>query len=159
MEVTALDPYEFNLAGEVGLWRWRAAILENRKERMTHPGRAWIDQAADHILGVAGELGYCKRFGIYYRPTVGTYQKEPDVTHAGSPLEIKTVRKPHYGLLVPENDPEDRWYVLMSGGGPDLALIGRMHGSDVKRYPLSDPGNYGKPCRLIPRADLTPPAR
>lgn len=155
-----LDPAEMAVAAVVGVLRWLGAEQAGHEDRRLGPlgSLGWVGAIAAHVHGVAGEMTLCKQEGVYWVPTLGTYHDEPDVWIKGQPVEVRTALQHHYGLILrPEKDYSslEHFWVLVTGCGPEFRVHGRIKGTEaVEGWPLTDPGEHGHPCHLVPQEAL-----
>ena len=73
-----------------------------------------------HIEGACGECAAGKCLGVYWPPGMGT-MKGPDLLHC---IEVRTTPGHNYRLPVKRTDPEDRWFVLVTGTAPVFFVRG-----------------------------------
>lgn len=94
------------------------------------------------VEGACGEVAAAKALGLYWPATVNTFKDEYDLAD----FEVRTRSKHHYGLLVRDNDPDDRRFILVTGECPYYKVWGWATAAEVRRHGTRlNPGNDGRP--------------
>lgn len=146
-----LTDYERSLARHVGKARHRAS--RSRRDRDAHGLKA--DDAASlelNIEGAAGELAVAKALNRYWHGSVDTFKEVPDV---GVNIEVRTSADPRASLIVREDDPDSRSYILVTGTSlTGFKLHGWIRGREAKHPAwLKDPGSR-EPAYFVPQREL-----
>lgn len=124
IEVT-LTEKEMRWAAYEGANRQIENVLAGRKDAYGFDG----DRFEAHILGCMGELAYAKAKSRYWSGAGLGYADGEDVGH----IQIRTRPKHEYELFVREADPDNAWFVLVTGQPPTLRIRGYIKGADAKR--------------------------
>ena len=104
-----------------------------------------------HILGACGEMAFCKALNLYWPCSVNVFKSESDV---GSDIEIRTRSKDWYDLLVREDDPDNKNYVLVTGQGCIFNVRGWFKGGEAKRPRFRKPYGNREPAYFVPQECL-----
>jgi hypothetical protein len=139
--------YEVAVAAHVGVQRQIEALarkLPDRHGRSAQPG--W----SDHIEGACGELACAKVLGVYWNPSVNTFKRDGDV----ATYEVRTRLRDDYELLVRDDDPSDRNYVLVRGQAPCFHVVGWLPGTEAKDPRWRKTHGGREPAFFVPDGDL-----
>jgi hypothetical protein len=111
------------------------------------------DRANLDILGCLGESAVAKACNYYWSPQVG----EVGQVDVGGKVEVRSVSKAHYRLILTKDDNDELPYVLADvSETPFIRIRGWIMGRDGKHEKYwQDPGN-GRWSYFIPQADLHP---
>lgn len=150
-EVT-LTPWEYKHCVDVATTRMSVSI-----GKLGHNDYGVVDQGDFNerllidIRGTCGELAVAKLFNKYWAPSVNTFHTVPDIEPN---IEVRTSEHPNASLIVRDNDPDDRWYVLVVGVPPVMDVRGFIRGSEAKRDEwMRDPGGR-RPSWFVPQSAL-----
>lgn len=145
-ETVALTQGEMVTASMVGVIRNAESLSNNRKRRFTKGPTSW----EAHVLGALGEAVAAKSLGVYWVGGVCTFKNEGDVGR----LEVRTRSRHDYELIIRDDDPDDRPYILVTGEGPEFRVHGWIMGKDARRDEWrQDHGGY-EPAYFVPQAAL-----
>lgn len=117
--------------------------------------RSYKERLIKDIVGVCGEVAVAKAAGLYWSPTVNTFHGKPDIEPN---LEVRTTENPARAdsdcLIVRDNDPDERVYIMVTGEPPVMTIRGWIRGSDAKKdcY-LRNPGGHRR-AWFVPQEDL-----
>jgi hypothetical protein len=150
--IVQLTPWEYKQCVDVATTRMSVSI--GQKITDIAPGeRDYNTRLLIDIRGTCGELAVAKMLNKYWAPSVNTFHVLPDI-HPN--IEVRTTEQIDGSLIVRENDPEDRWYVLVIGAPPVMDVRGFIRGSDARRDEwMRNPGGH-RPAWFVPQAALTP---
>lgn len=157
-EVVRLQWYEFMSAVIVGLMRFSTSGLQNlNPHQSTGAPRSWMERLNDEIIGACAENAFCRARGIYWDRSINTFHGRPD---AGRVWEVRATGRADGALIVRDNDPDDRWYVLVIADPPQFRIVGAMQGKAAKRPQwVRNPGGR-RPSWFVPQEAVPPlPAR
>jgi hypothetical protein len=147
---------EFYTAAAAGLLRFTISTMQNNKVRLDdfHQG-AWQSILDSNIKGCVGEMAVAKYINTYWPARANTFKREADI---GRWLEVRARVHTNHDLIVRDDDPPDRAYVLIVGSGPRLWVIGWIKGADAHRPEWR--ANHGghEPAYFVPQAELRPMA-
>jgi hypothetical protein len=137
------------MAAQIGVLRQLEAVRKGLPDRHGFDGdTGWTI----HIEGAAGEIAAAKALGLYWGGTVNTFKTEGDVGN----IEVRTRSKPHYDLLVRDNDKNESVFVLVTGKSPKYNVVGWILGKDAKKTEwYADYGNR-PPAYFVPQNCLRP---
>lgn len=150
MTQVTLTAWEYKHCVDVATTRMSVSIGQNltdiAAERRDYNERLLVD-----IRGTCGELAVAKLFNKYWAPSVNTFHGVPDIEPN---IEVRTSENPNACLIVRDNDPDDRWYVLVIGIPPVMDVRGFIRGSDAKRDEwVRNPGGH-RPSWFVPQSAL-----
>jgi hypothetical protein len=140
-----LNPAECNSAAGHGIKRTLDAIGRGAQNHHGMTGHGWTEG----IEGAAAELAVSKYLGVYW--CGGGMYKNPDV--AGN-LQVRWASSHHYQLIVRPLDPDEDYYVFVTGEMPNYRLHGFIKGSDAKREDRLDAPNGRPPAYFAPSKEL-----
>lgn len=145
-----LEWYELQQAAIVGINRRIKALHAGGKETHGFDGdRAWTVD----IEGAAGELAVAKVLGVYWSGSINTFKFGADVGH----LQVRTMGKEHYGLLIRPNDDDAAIFVLVVGRAPQFRVVGFIRGIDAKKQEWFQSFGNGRPAAyFVPQDRLEP---
>jgi hypothetical protein len=136
MIAVTLTDYELVQAATTGMLRQVSAI--KREYNSAIKGKEW--QA--HIEGACGEVAVAKAMGRYWGGSVNTFKSGGDLDGTG--WEVRTRSEHDYDLIVRDDDPDDRVFILVTGIAPDYQVRGWMKAADAKRQEWrKDYGGHG----------------
>ena len=143
----SLNWREIFSAAEIGISRH---IESEKKGLKNKHGLNSYDGWRVNIEGAIGELAYAKAMNKFWPMSVNTFKSIPDVDQE----EIRTRSEDYYDLLVRDDDPDDRIYVLVTGKIPNFIVRGWMLGRDAKQTKWKK--NYANrpPAYFVPQAFL-----
>lgn len=154
-----LQWYEFLSAATVGLLRFSTSGLQNLDpHQSTGRPRSWMERLSDEVIGACAESAFCLARGIYWDRSINTFHGRAD---AGREWEVRATPRRDGALIVRDNDPSDRWYVLVIADPPVFRVVGAMRGGAAKRPEwLRNPGGR-RPSWFVPQHCVPPlpPAR
>jgi len=104
------------------------SLRANRKDALFE--KDWLDAHAVHVIGAIGEIAFAKWLGVY--PSFGVRQFSgmmADIEN-GCKYEIRHRSDRKHALILRENDPPDRVYVLTRGKPPKVEVAGWCWGSE-----------------------------
>ena len=132
IEIT-LEYYEVAQAAHVGQLRNLSAMSRGYDSKI--PGREW--QA--HIEGACGEIAVAKAAGKYWGGSINTFKDGGDIVSTG--WEVRTRSDHSHDLIVRDNDPDGRVFILVTGLSPTFRIHGWIKSEDAKREEWRK--NYG----------------
>lgn len=107
------------------------------------------------IYGAFGEMAVAKHFGYYWVGHIGDF-KCPDV----GPYEVRwTACYSRAKMFLRINEGKgypDRPYILTTGWGKQMYLMGWAYGWEVMKYEVEDKFNNDRPAHWMPLADIHP---
>jgi len=103
--------------------------------------------------GTAAEYACRKLLGAELELPFDTFHHVPDIE---PDWEVRQTGYENGHLIVRNNDPGDRRYILVTGTPPDLVIRGWIWGHEAKQKRFSrNPGGYRKSW-FVPQAELHP---
>jgi hypothetical protein len=116
--------------------------------------RDLMTRLREEIVGVCGEMAFCKGMRRFWSPSVNTFHAIADV---GENIEIRSTDRDDGSLIIRENDDPDRWYVLVTGNPPEMTIRGCIRGADALQDQwLRNPHGH-RLAWFVPQAALRPP--
>lgn len=149
-----LEWYEFLGAAIVALERFSTSGLQNLDpHQSTGSPRSWMDRVNDELYGASAERAFCKWRELYWDGSVNTFHGKAD---AGKAWEIRATPRLDGCLIVRDNDPPERWYVLVIANPPAFRVVGAMRGADARRPEwMRNPGGR-RPSWFVPQGAVPP---
>lgn len=148
-EVT-LTPAECLMASAVGALRYSESLQYNRKDN--HGLSQEIDGLGLHVLGAAGELAVARLLGRYWGGDVSSFKR----ADLGNSLQIRTRSKPHYDLIVRNDDSPENYYVLVTGTTTRLQVHGWIRGADARKDEFLKTYGDRPAAWFVPQSQLQP---
>ena len=121
-----LDWHEVKMAADCGVLRNVRALAMGRRSKFEVTN---MDKFDAHILGALGECAYAKATGSYWNASVDTFKGKGDV----GDIEVRTRSRHDYELIVRDDDPDGRVFVLVTGGPMEFKIHGWMRSEDARR--------------------------
>ena len=145
----SLTDYEMAMAANAACLRNIAAVKRGWESKF-----ASHNQWQNHIEGACGELAVAKVMGRYWGGSINTFKRGGDIDSTG--WEVRTRSNHDFDLIVRDDDPDGRVFILVTGKAPDYRVWGWIKSEDAKRNEwLKDYGGYGK-AYFVPQAALRP---
>jgi hypothetical protein len=114
------------------------AELLGCKDRM--PVKSVLDALEIHTVGALAELKVSQWLGRKVQLAHGTFK---DVADCGHDVEVRAVRKEDGKLVIRDNDPTDRRYILTYVSRCSVKLLGWLEGYlALERGVRANPGGY-----------------
>lgn len=138
---------EYVTAAHAGMMRFR--LGEFRQHRHGYDLRTpWDEDMANQMRAAVSELVVCKWASVYWRGL-------GDVGYRDTPIgEVRTTPHLHGGLLLrPGDNPEERYFLVL-GRPPSLHVAGWAWGREVMVDVYAREPQPGRPCWIMPPADL-----
>lgn len=151
-EVTLAD-YELKWCLDVAYSRMAVSDSRNMNHASTYK-RNHLQRLDEEIVGACGECATAKVLGAYWAPTVNTFHKHPDIE---PDIEVRSTKDHGNKLIVRANDPEDRWYFLVTGTPPTMVVRGCIRGRDARRDEWVNNPRGHRPAWFVPQSALLPP--
>jgi len=146
VEIT-LDWVEYNSAAQIGMQRTLEACRRGAQNHHGMTGHGWTEG----IEAACSELAVAKYLKVYWAG--GGAYKNPDV--AGN-IQVRWTPSRYYQLIVRPLDPDEDFYVLVTGECPTYEIQGFIKGSDAKREDRLDAPNSRPPAYFVPTKELLP---
>lgn len=154
MRRVKLNKGEMRWAAQIGVERNVEAMFDGRRHRAgMDDGEGW----KNHCDGAAGELAFCKAFGLAWDGTVNTFKLCGDVGQ----VEIRTARIKTQDRFLPRliirpEDKDDSPYVLVWMRHPNVFdVVGWAYGRECKRQEFArDFNERGYPAYFVSRGSL-----
>ena len=124
IEVTLTD-YELAMASDAGRLRNISAVKRGYTSKIS--GREW--QA--HIEGACGEVAVAKCMGKYWGGSINTFKSGGDIDSTG--WEVRTRSDHDYDLIVRDDDPDGRVFILVTGLSPRFRVWGWIKSEEAKK--------------------------
>jgi hypothetical protein len=146
----SLNPWEFKACVDVANQRMVVSETAGMNHSSTYR-RDHLTRIQQEITGACGEMAVCKALGKFWSPSVNTFHDVPDIDPN---IEVRTTDRENGSLIVRDNDPEDRWYFLVTGVPPLMRVVGAIRGGDAKRDEwVRDPHGH-RPAWFVPQEAL-----
>ena len=151
MDVT-LTMTEWHHAAQTALLRMVVSAAQKLNHASTYE-RTWSERMAEEMTGAAGEVAVAKVLGAFFVGSVNTFHRVPDCI-AGT--EVRATERDNGCLILRDNDPDDRRYVLVVGSAPKLRIAGWLVGADGKRPEFLRNPHGHRPAWFVPQDNLRP---
>lgn len=134
---------------------FQTAKRNGREHPIDNRGAVLTNEESDQYwcLGICGEIAVARAGNLLWSGSI-----EEDVP----PYQVKTVRKPHHRLFIPENgkhqEPEQIYISVLANHDLSFFCIrGWMTVKQIKEYPLEDLNNSERnSCWVVPNNELNP---
>lgn len=123
MNVT-LTEHEIWVAIRVGCERNLRNHLERRRDAHNLVSAGWDE----HITGALGELAVARALGLDWNTMSFAHRHDGDV----GGFEVRATLHDDGHLIVYRDDPDHRWFYLVTGRPPALEVHGSIMGSRAK---------------------------
>lgn len=141
---------EFARCAGVGMRRFASSAAKGHNHASTYE-RTFYTRLEEETVGAVGEYAFCKHLGYTWDESVDTFHSVPDVS---TQFEIRATRREDGRLIVRDNDPDDRAYVLVTGTAPDLEIRGWMWGREAKQPQFLSNPNGHRQAWFVPQGNL-----
>ena len=139
--VVELTHQEMILAGMVGVQRQAEnAVVSRFNKANAPPQMAW----RNHVCGALGEMAVAKWLGDYWSGAVG----DLSVADVGKHQVRWAGRQPPELVVRPGDSPEDN-YILVTGPGPPVQLVGWIEG-ELAFQKNAEPRGGRPPAHFVP---------
>lgn len=154
IEIT-LDSQDLYLASIVGVRRRIESMRRGGNERNGLDRKKVAEAWYYNVVGAMGELAAAKALNLHWRASVNAKKNEPDI---GEDVQVRTLARGDYDLIVRPDDIDDHRYVLVTGDPPTFRVVGWMKGREAKANKewLFDRGNRDVPVFWVPQKHLVP---
>lgn len=147
-----LSTLDFLDATDVAVARMRAST----KRSLCHANvrqRTLTTRLYNDVLGAASELAVARWLGVPWLRSVNTFHDQADV---GEDVDVRSTDRREGSLILRDNDPPYRWFVLVTGVPPALSLNGYIWGADAMapRWWRNAHGTSG--AWFVPQSELIP---
>ncbi len=151
MDKVTLYDYEIAQAKFIARQRQTQNEALGRKHRHGFEG----DGLVAHEQGCFGEMAVAKYLNVFWSGNIGNL-KADDV----GPYQVRATVKDHHKLILHDDDPADRIFILVTGALPTLTLRGWIHCFDGRQGEYwSDPKGNNRWAYFVPQARLEPMSR
>lgn len=147
MHQVILTQAEIEIAAAVGRLRRVESIRQGLIPAHGFDGHGYWDI---DIEGAGAELAYAKSRGRYWGGCVNTF-KGADV---GTNVQIRSTKRKDGCLIVRDDDPEDHYFVLVTGEIPKFRVVGWMLGEDAKQERWAKEPNGRERAYFVPQGEL-----
>jgi hypothetical protein len=147
--IIKLTPKDMEDAARVGKERFEESRKNRRRDTLGH------DSERSHILGAIGECAVAAAIGMPWSQSVNTFKSELDVGR----YEVRTRSTSNGELIIRQNDPSDRMFVLVVPAGSDpreWCIAGQMRASHAMQPTWWRTDRGDPPAWFVPQQFLTP---
>ena len=129
----------------IGVMRQVQNLGKGRKHAHKASGNDW----QMHVEGALGEMALAKHLSIYYGG-VGVLRGD-DVGE----YQVRTTAGANNRLILHKDDPEDKWFWLLTGANGEYTVRGKILGlNGMKPEYWKDPTGEGRHAYFIPQSEL-----
>jgi hypothetical protein len=150
-----LSPAQIAESKELGELRYKESRRSGAKDKYGLKGD-YTSLIEGDINGACGELAASIAYGRTWNKTINTYKSIADI---GKFTDVKSAARGP-SLILRDDDPVDRYYVLVIGclPCPEFRVVGHIAGGNEVRVDrwLRNPNNR-TPAWFLPQSLLTPP--
>lgn len=151
-ERVRLDAKALEHAKALGDRRWKYCLERGQGDKHG-ADQQQAKQRHFNVQGAIGETGFAVWSGLPWPTSVGTYKTVPDFPQLNA--EIRGLSGLNYGLIVRDDDPPDRRYVLAIVQPPVVIVAGWRFGHEARRLGVrEDLGGRRAPTWVIPQQRL-----
>ena len=140
---------EFIGAAHVGMLRF--AVSESK--RLNHAStyqRTWLERLIEEVIGACGERAWASYSDSYWTGSVDTFHDTPDI----GAWEVRSTARSDGCLIIRQNDPPERRYVLVTGEPPTMVIRGWLRGDEARRTEFArNPGGH-RDAWFVPQSAL-----
>ena len=113
--------------------------------------RTLMKRFEEELTGACAELAVGKLSGRWFVPSINSFHRTPDCL---ADVEVRGTVRPDGRLIVRDNDPDDRKYVLCIVTGENVTVAGWMLGKDAKedRWVANPHGH--RDAWFVPQSEL-----
>lgn len=147
-----LDPWQYKACMDLAATRMATSNQAGWDHASTYE-RGYLLRTTQEVMGACGEMAAALALNVFWSPSVNTFHGTSDLP---GNIEVRSTTERGYSLIVRDNDPPNRIYVLVVGEPPTLTVVGWMTGTDARqdRF-LRDPHSH-RPAWFVPQSELTP---
>ena len=91
--------------------------------------RSMVERVSEELVGAAGEMAVAKWRGKFFLPHLNTFHKVADC----GGVEVRSTSHASGHLILRDNDPADRRYVLAIVGRDGVTLAGWIQGREGRQ--------------------------
>lgn len=155
MPTICLTADDFGVILHLAQERAIESLRANRKDALFE--KDWIEAHRIHVIGAVGEVAFAKWLGVYPSFSVRQFSGMMADVEAGCKYEIRHRLKTNHDLIIRDNDPADRVYILTRGCPPEVEISGWCWGDEfVGRAEFTqDWGGHGR-ASFVPAQELHP---
>lgn len=152
-EIT-LDPWQYKYCMEVAAARMATSNEAGWNNALTYD-RGYLKRTEEEIVGACGEFAAAKALDIFWPASVNTFHRTTDLPHN---IEVRSTSREggRTSLILRNNDPDDRIFILVVGEPPVMRVIGWFIAGDGKRPEYLDNPHDHRPAWFVPKEDLHP---
>lgn len=148
METIELNPYEIEVACLVGVQRQIENIFKGADPAY---GAGTANDWQFHIEGCLGEMALAKKLGCYWDGK--GVKRAPDV----GDVDVRTTHLVRGRLILHPEDPDDRFFCLMTGVNGRYTYRGGIFAGEGKQEAYwEDPQGTNRPAFFVPQNQLRP---
>ena len=147
-----LTPWEYKACMDVAAARMATSNEAGWNHGSTYK-RTYLQRTQEEIVGVCGEMAVARVLDCYWSPSVNTFHKETDLPRS---MEVRSTAHLTGRLIVRENDPTDRIYVLVIGEPPTMTVVGWMLGADARKDQWIENPHGHRQAWFVPQDQLIP---
>ena len=153
MPTIRLSPDDFSVCLHLAQERAIESLRNDRKDALFE--KDWVEAHRIHVIGAVGEVAFAKWLGVY--PSFGVRQFSGMMAdiEAGCKYEVRHRLKTNHDLIIRDNDPADRVYILTRGCPPEVEVAGWCWGGEFKGREdfTANWGSHGE-CLFVPAQEL-----
>ncbi len=115
--------------------------------------RSFHERVVQEFIGICGEMAVAKFRDKWWIPPLNEFHRTPDV----AATEVRSTYREDGCLILRDNDPDDRFYVLVTGTPPVLNIVGYIRGRDGKADEFRRNPNGYRLAWFVPQDALIKP--
>lgn len=150
--LVALTPWEYKACMDVAATRMATSNEAGWNHGSTYQ-RTYLQRTQEEIVGACGEMAVAKVLDCYWSPSVNTFHAQTDLPRS---MEVRATARPTGRLIIRNNDPDDRIYILVVGEPPNLTVVGWILGAEAKKDQWQENPHGHRQAWFVPQDQLCP---
>lgn len=152
--IVTLDPWQYKFCVGVAADRMATSNEAGWNHASTYK-RSHLERTVEEVVGACGEMAAAIALNVFWSPSVNTFHKVSDLP---GNVEVRSTTKVNgrVSLIIRDNDPADRIYVLVTGEPPTLDVVGWYIGADARQDRWRCDPKELRPAWFVPRDELHP---
>ncbi len=147
-----IEPMEFFHAVDTARSRMMVSMAMRINAATTYK-RSLNQRINEEVVGAVGEIAIAKTLDAFHIGSVNTFHRVPDCI---ADTEVRATSFENGSLIIRDNDPENRCYVLVVGEAPTVRIAGWIMGYDAKQDEWIKNPHGHRTAWFVPQSALMP---